>query len=165
MKRVVWALTTAALLNYGVLMWYMMFELTPATRGLKPLDLRMLGYSYDDVMTYFAALSFETAELLTGRVRMIDTSFPILLGAAGVGWIWMLSASRSMIIRLGTIALPIAYTVFDLIENELVGRILYGAIPSPEEVSMASTITVIKFACVALSFGALYFVMDSGDGE
>ena len=165
MSRIVWALTIAALINYGVLIWYMMFELAPATAGLKPLDLRIFGYSYEDVMAYLAALRFDTAQLLTGRIRIIDTSFPILFGAAGVGWIWSLSASRPTAVRLGAISLPIAYAIFDLIENALVGRILMGAMPSVELVSMASTMTIIKFICVALSFVALYFVLDSGDSE
>ena len=165
MSRIVWALTIAALINYGVLIWYMMFELAPATAGLKPLDLRILGYSHDEVLTYLAALRLDTAQLLTGRIRLIDTSFPILFGAAGVGWIWMQSTTRAMPVRLIAVSLPIAYTVLDLIENALVGRILMGAMPSVELVSMASTMTIIKFVCVALSFVALYFVLDSGDSE
>ena len=163
MSRIVWGLTIAAVLNYAVLMWYMIFELSPATGGLKPFDLRIFGYSHEDAMAYLAVLRFDTAALLTGPIRIIDTSFPILFGAAGAGWIWMLSASRGTIVRLLAVALPIAYTVFDLIENALVGRILLGAMPSVELVSMASTITMTKFACVGLSFAALYFVLDSGD--
>jgi len=159
MNRLIWAITIAAAANYAVLMYFMMFQIAPATGGLKPLDLRILGYSYEDVMAFLAALRFETVDLLVGLVRIIDTSFPILLGAAGVGWIWMMSASRSTIVRLAACAIPIAYAVFDLIENALVGQILRGAMPPVELVETASTITLLKFACVAASFVALYFVM------
>ena len=164
MNKIVWGLTIAAVLNYAVLIWYMMFELAPATAGLKPLDLRILGYSYDDVLTYLAALRFDTAELLTGRIRWIDTSFPILFGLAGAGWVWLVSASRSTPVRLIGVLFPIAYMIFDLIENALVGRILLGAIPPEDLVSTASLMTIIKFACVALSFGAL-FMLIGGEEE
>lgn len=161
MSKLVWGLTIAAVLNYAVLMWLMVFDLAPTSGGLKPLDIRVFGYSYDDVLTYLDALRFETAAMLTGPVRWLDTSFPVLFGLSGVGWIWMSSAKRSLPIRLIAMALPIAYAAIDLIENVYIGRILMGAFPSETLVSTASLLTISKFACVVLSFAALFLVLDN----
>ena len=161
MSKLVWGLTIAAVLNYAVLIWLMVFDLAPATGGLKPLDLRVFGYSYDEVLTYLDALRFESAALLTGPVRWIDTSFPVLFGLAGVGWIWISSKTRGWATRSIALAFPVAYAVTDLIENVYVGRILTGAFPSETLVSTASLLTMVKFACVVLSFAALFLVLDN----
>lgn len=161
MSKLVWGLTIAAVLNYAVLMWLMVFDLAPASGGLKPLDIRVFGYSYDEVLTYLDALRFETAAMLTGPVRWIDTSFPVLFALSGVGWIWMSSATRALPIRLVAMAFPIAYAAIDLIENVYIGRILLGAFPSEDLVSTASLLTICKFACVVLSFAALFLVLDN----
>lgn len=161
MSKLVWGLTIAAVLNYAVLIWLMVFDLAPATGGLKPLDLRVFGYSYDEVLVYLDALRFETAAMLTGPVRWIDTSFPVLFGMSGVGWIWLSSATRALPIRLVAMAFPIAYAAIDLIENVYIGRILMGAFPSETLVGTASLLTICKFACVVLSFAALFLVLDN----
>jgi hypothetical protein len=161
MSKLVWGLTIAAVLNYAVLIWLMVFDLAPASGGLKPLDIRVFGYSYDEVLTYLDALRFETAAMLTGPVRWIDTSFPVLFALSGVGWIWISSATRGLPIRLGAMVFPVAYGLFDLIENVYIGRILMGAFPSETLVSTASLLTISKFACVVLSFAALFLVLDN----
>jgi len=84
-----------------------------------------------------------------------------LFGLAGVGWIWISSKTRGWATRSIALAFPVAYAVTDLIENVYIGRILTGAFPSETLVSTASLLTMVKFACVVLSFAALFLVLDN----
>lgn len=158
MKRGVWALTIAAAINYAVLIWVGM----GAMRGQKPLDLYYFGYSYDDVMALLMRLDFESALYVAGTVRMIDTSFPILLGLALAGWIWIGAHGRSAVWRLAVLV-PLAYTAVDLYENQLIAQILTGMLPSPELVEWASLVTMVKFGLVGLSAIVLFGAASGGD--
>lgn len=143
MKRAVWALTIAAAANYALLIWYGMKVLG----GEKPLDLYILGYTHEQVMAFLAGLEPGVAQSLTTEVRMIDTSFPILLGAALAGWMLIAGAGRGLA-RIVAALVPIGYAFADLYENHLIANILMSAMPSVEQVTLASTMTIIKFAAI-----------------
>ena len=158
MKRGVWALSFAAAINYAVLVWVGM----DAMGGQKPLDLYYFGYSYDDVMALLMRLDFESALFMGNTVRMIDTGFPILLGLALAGWIWIGAQGRPSVWRLAVLV-PLAYTAADLYENQLIAQILTGMLPSPELVEQASRMTMVKFGLVALSAIALFAAASGGE--
>lgn len=143
MKRAVWALTFAAAANYALLVWYGMKVLD----GAKPLDLYVLGYSHEQVMTFLASLKPGVAMKLVNEVRLIDTSFPILLGFALAGWLWIASEGRGLLRPVAALV-PLVYAGVDLYENHLVAGILTSAMPSPDQVALASAMTIIKFASI-----------------
>lgn len=142
-------ITIAAVINYAVLVGVGIRKVIPQTHGLKPFDLRYFGYSYDEAMAYLSVLRFDTAELLLGPVRWLDTSFPALFTATLIGWGWGSSRWASRHIRILTVILPLGYLVLDYLENHLVAKIITGIMPTPEQVSLASSVTVGKFICVA----------------
>ncbi|MDG2340199.1 MAG: hypothetical protein P8L32_03260 [Paracoccaceae bacterium] len=142
-------ITIAAAVNYAALVGVGILKVIPKTQGLKPFDLRYFGYSYDDAMAYLSVLRFDTAELLLGPMRWLDTSFPALFTATLIGWGWSSSGWASRHIRVLTVVLPLGYLVLDYLENHLVAKIITGIMPTPEQVSMASSVTVGKFLFVA----------------
>lgn len=149
MKRAVWFFTLAAAANYAALIWAGVLTLG----GLKPLDLRITGYSYEDVLYYLSWLDLEAAQILTTTVRRLDTSFPILLGLALAGWLWQAVGQRRA--WRFVVLVPFAYIAADLYENHLVGEILAGILPSAELVARASLMTMLKWALLVLSFVGL----------
>ncbi|MDP7150804.1 MAG: hypothetical protein QGI08_13785 [Paracoccaceae bacterium] len=143
MKRAVWALTFAAAANYALLFWYGMRVLD----GQKQLDLYVLGYSHPQVMAFIAGLEPGMAQKLTTEVRLIDTSFPILLGLALVGW--TLIAGKGLgLVRVVAALIPLAYALVDLYENHLIAGILTSALPGVEQVALASAATITKFILI-----------------
>ncbi len=147
-------LTIVTAVNYAALIGVGVVKVMPATRGLKPFDLRYFGYSYEDALTYLTALTFDTAALLIGPVRWLDTSFPLLFAATLIGWGWLLAKQAPDHIKGLTVLLPLGYLSLDYVENHLVAKMISGALPSAEQVQMASSVTVGKFlfvvACVLL---------------
>lgn len=144
-------ITIAAIVNYVAMVGLGMWKVVPATRGLKPFDLRYFGYSYDDALAYLNVLRFDTAELLLGPIRWLDTSFPALFTATLIGWGWFIAGRASVAMRAITVALPLAYLILDYLENHLVAQIISGLLPTAEQVELASSVTVAKFVFVAAS--------------
>ncbi|MDG1431776.1 MAG: hypothetical protein P8L68_14605 [Paracoccaceae bacterium] len=142
-------LTIVTAVNYAALIGVGVIKVMPATGGLKPFDLRYFGYSYDDALTYLSALRFDTAELLLGPVRWLDTSFPLLFAATLIGWGWVLAARAPDHIKGLTVLLPLGYLSLDYVENHLVAKMISGALPSADQVQLASSVTVGKFLFVA----------------
>lgn len=144
MKRAVWALTFAAAANYALLIWYG----TQVLDGQKPLDLYVLGYSHEQVMAFIAGLEPGVVRALTTEVRLIDTGFPILFGLALVGWMLIAGAGRGLA-RVAAALIPMGFALADLYENHLIAGILTSAMPSADQVALASAMTIIKFVLVA----------------
>lgn len=144
--------------NYAALIGVGVVKVMPATQGLKPFDLRYFGYSYDDALTYLSVLRFDTAQLLLGPVRWLDTSFPLLFAMTLIGWGWTLSTQLPRFVRALTVLLPVAYLILDYLENHLVAKMIAGMLPTMESVQFASSVTIGKFAFVAGSVLVLAFL-------
>lgn len=159
MKVSVWIVTLLAVASYAALIWVGM----AAYAGQKPLELRVLGYSHSDVMQMLNALPIGAGEAILTDVRRLDTVFPVLLGLALSGWLWLASTGRGFALRLAALGVPAAYTAVDLYENALVARIIGGAFPSESLVAAASTATMVKFGLLALV--AVVLFLFAGDGK
>lgn len=153
-------LTFVTAVNYAALIGVGIFMVIPATQGLKPFDLRYFGYSYDDALTYLSVLRFETAQILLGPLRWLDTSFPLLFAATLIGWGLVLSDGMSKVVKSLAVVLPLGYLALDYLENHLVAKMIAGVLPTAGQVQTASSVTVAKFVFVAacvLVLGALAY--------
>ena len=85
-RKALIALTLATMVAYAVLIGLGSRYLFLGSEGLRPFDLRILGYTYADATTYIALLTPDQAALYVGPLRMLDTVFPILFGL-WMGWL------------------------------------------------------------------------------
>lgn len=139
-----WLLPLATALTYGLLVGWFGPQVQAAAGGLTPFDLRATGYDAEAARSFLTALTPEGLALYLGPVRVNDTAFPVLftltlcLPLRGWGWLWFLPA--------------LAYGLADLAENMAVAALLRtGPTVTDGMVAMASGLTMIKFAAVAIA--------------
>lgn len=159
MKRAIWILTIAAAVNYAVLIWFGV----GAIGWTKTLDFYVTGYSYEQAIALVSRWDFETALYMATTVRKLDTSFPVLMGLALAGWIWLGAQERGRYWRLLAV-IPLGYAGVDLYENSLIAQVLTGMMPTPELVSQASMMTLTKWVLFGLSLVALFFTTSDEEG-
>jgi len=127
--------------------------------GLPMLDLRMAGYSPDEVRFFIANITEAGRAAYLGPQRVLDTIMPIALTAA-LGlliyrmirrWSWQIGAVLALV--------PLVYFTFDMLENAQVAAILRARAVSDTMAEAASRFTVAKAealrAAVALALLAL----------
>ena len=138
-----------ALWAYLGLSWYVWTGLVPGAGGLLPFDLRVTGYSAEDVTAYLAALTPDASFLYRGRVAAMDTIFPIAFAL----WIASLGFNGWRIARIGAV-LALVYGGVDLLENATVARLLTTPmLVDPGLAARASLLTISKFAVLVVAAG------------
>ena len=145
------ALATAAV--HAALVWVGVVRAMREAGGLRPFDLRSLGYDHAAAEAYLAALTESGRALFLGPVAVLDTAYPVLLGALLAGLLWRLG-------RPWLAPLPFLYTAADLWENARV-RAMIAAGPegvTPEMVAGASAVTQGKYALLVMALALLWAV-------
>lgn len=155
------ALTLVTAVTYGVLVGVGAANLVLGAEGLKPFDLRILGYSLSEAEAYLALLGMSEVNLYTGFLRKIDTVFPLLFGL-WMGWcLWGLTRQIHPWSRVILLVVPASYTLMDLCENALVADLVRG-FQGPVDgdlVALASSYTISKFVTLFVAFGLLLAMM------
>ncbi|SHI81545.1 hypothetical protein [Wenxinia saemankumensis] len=148
MRALILAAGLAALGCFLVLVWVTVTGLMPDAGGLRPFDLRPLGYDLATATAYLQALSEEGRATFRTTLATWDTAFPVALTA----FLALLCLRRGG--RLGWLGALVAlvYGGVDLAENAAVLRLVEGPVPpDPLTVTGASVLTMAKFAALLLA--------------
>lgn len=140
-------------LNYAMMTFYSMPLLFGAAEGLWPFDLRIMGYSAQDAVAYGAAITDEGRQFYVTTQQRLDTFFPALLALT-----FMLTLYRLAPKFPALFLTPLAGALFDYYENAAVREILLSPNPDAGLVEMASLLTSLKFASIALSLLAILWL-------
>ena len=92
--------------------------------GLRPLDLRPLGYSGEEARAFLSAITDAGRAQYLGPQRLLDLIYPALLAITLVFGIFRFGGKMSMFWRLLLSVLPMLGAACDYVENELVAAML-----------------------------------------
>ncbi len=81
MPHIFWVFVAAMVVIWGLMNFGTAPRIEELSGGLRLLDMRFTGYSFDDARTYIAALGDEGTELYLNKQLRLDMVFPPLLGA------------------------------------------------------------------------------------
>ncbi|TIT75933.1 MAG: hypothetical protein E5W56_15400 [Mesorhizobium sp.] len=127
--------------------------------GLPSLDMRVTGFTPDEGMAWLTALGRRGGEIIiVWHFLTFDLLFPALLSLTLVSLIVAfgrrLSNFRAMPAQLQALAalvLVLPYTIADYAQNFAVARLLSDfQSANPDSLSFASSLTVTKFALLAI---------------
>lgn len=127
--------------------------------GLPSLDMRILGFTPDEGMAWLTALGRRGGEIiLVWHYLTFDLLFPALLSVTLVSLILAtgrrLKAFRVLPAQLQSIfalVLVLPYTLAHYVQNFAVARLLSDFLSAnPDSLSLASALTVTKFALFAI---------------
>ena len=134
-------LWAASLLWFAALAGFVELRLAP--EGATPLpDISLTGHSAEALAAWMAGMSETGRALVLGPYRLMDTVLPLLLAltlaVTGGRRHWWLGA------------MGLGYAAFDLAENAAIAAMLRAAPagPGPDQVALASTLTIAKWAMV-----------------
>jgi len=140
---VFWGMLGATLALYLVIVLWSLPIISNDANGLRPFDLRPMGYDREEARAFLSALGDIGLAQYAGVQRQLDTVYPYLLGATLTLAAWLLFSPRRAILP-GLLAVFGAFC--DLQENVAVADLLVlGANGIDEEVvSIASLFTTLK---------------------
>ena len=136
--------------NFAMMVFYSVPVLMSAADGLWPFDMRVTGYSYADTLAYLAALTESGKLFYLTTQSMLDTFFPALLALSLILTLYRRAPQWPALFLT-----PLAGALFDYYENAAVHEILRSNVPDPGLVEMASLLTGLKFASIAISLLAI----------
>jgi len=147
-------------LNYAMMLAYSIPELLSAADGLWPFDLRIMGYSVEDATQYVTTITDEGRLFYLEVQQMLDTFFPGLFALTLVITLYRLASHLPALYLF-----PIAGALFDYYENAAVAQILLTNAPDQGLVEMASLLTGLKFAAIAISLLAILWFWRKGKAD
>ena len=151
---VFWLLAAVSVAIYGAMMVLTVPVLLQEADGLKPFDFRPFGYSMSDVQAYLSVLSEEGVATYLGLQHQLDLIYPVVLAAMFVvGFRRWLGPIAGMVMSVVAIAGAIA----DYSENAVVTSLLTGP-ATPEQVTLASALTIFKSLVATVCFCALIWI-------
>ena len=144
MPRIFWVILAATLAAWLAMNLWTAPRIEAAAGGLRLLDMRFTGYSYDEVRDFVAALGDEGAALHLGAQYWLDMVFPPLLGAViFLFFRWLFPGIPGLVV--GTISLT--YVAADILENLAVAAILRAGVDglTPQMAATANQWTTVKW--------------------
>ncbi len=144
-------------LNYAMMLLYSMPKLFSAAGGLWPFDLRVMGYSVVEATQYVSAITPEGRLFYLEVQQMLDTFFPALLAISLMVTLYRLAPKLPVLYLF-----PVSGALFDYYENASVAQILLTNAPDKALVEMASLLTGLKFASIAISLLAILWFWRKG---
>ena len=154
LQKYVYGLTAV---NYAMMLFYSIPKLLKAADWQVMFDLRFYGYSTQDAINYLAELNGEERLFYIEVQQMLDTFFPALLALSLIITLYRLAPKLPALFLT-----PLAGALFDYYENATVRQILLSEFPDPALVEMASLLTSLKFASIALSLMAILWLWRRG---
>ena len=147
-------------LNYAAMLFYSMPKLLSAADGLWPFDLRITGYSVEDATLYVNTISNEGRLFYLEVQQMLDTYFPALFALTLMITLFRLAPKLPALYLF-----PATGALFDYYENAAVAQILLTNAPDQGLVEMASLLTGLKFAAIAISLLAILWFWRKGKAD
>jgi len=145
MLRVFWVILTAMLAAWLAMNLWSAPRIEELSGGLRLLDMRLTGYSFDEARAFIAAIGDEGAALYLGPQLWLEMIFPPLLGAVlFLSYRWLFPGLLGLII--GTVSLT--SIVVDYLENAALAAMLCAGADglSPEMAATANQWTTIKWS-------------------
>lgn len=154
MPRTFWVVLAAMLAAWlGMNLWSAP-RIEDLSGGLRLLDMRFTGYSFDEARDFLAAIGNEGRALYLGPQLWLDMLFPPLLGAVlFFTYRWLFPGPAGLII--GTLSLT--SVVLDYLENAALAAMLRAGADglTPELAATASQWTMAKWSVTLVGLVAL----------
>lgn len=152
-----WALLALTLAVYAAMLFWSFPAIRAEAGGLTALDLRVTGYDHGEVQAFLAALSEEGRALYAGWHGSLDAIAPGLLFATMAIALWALSEGWQRTTRIMLVVVAAIGMGADFFENMRIREMLIAGPEgvTPEMVSAASFLTVVKSASLLVSVVAL----------
>ena len=147
-------------LNYAMMLVYSGPKLLSAADGLWPFDARIMGYSLEDATRYVTTITPEGRLFYLEVQQMLDTFFPALFALSLMITLYRLAPKLPVLYLF-----PIVGALFDYYENAAVAQILLTNAPDQGLVEMASLLTGLKFAAIAISLLAILWFWRKGKAD
>jgi hypothetical protein len=154
----------ASLLVVSGLLWAMIFfgplaHLSRLAGGLKPFDIRPMGYSYDEARAFLDAIGEQGRAYYLNPELVIDTIYPPLYAISrGLALWWLTIPGRvrnrplPLSVRYALIAVPITMASLDVIENGCIATMIWTwPNLAPGLVTVSSLATQVKILLGALT--------------
>lgn len=153
-------IVVAALAASVLLFWYyhglVLNQMTDLSGGITMPDQLILGYGVEHIEALRGAMNADAIGQLNYVHKTAGLMFPLFFALASVLAIG-LTVPRGFL-RWGLWVLPLAFAVIDLLENNAIDALFTGAL-DPAAVTAASIMTVVRWALLFLSFGAIVFAL------
>ena len=121
MPRIFWPILLATLAAWLAMNLWSLPKIEELAGGLRLLDMRFTGYSFEDVQDFLAAIDDEGTALYLGPQFWLDMIFPPLLGAAlFMIYRWLFPGLPGLIIG----AVSLTYVATDFLENLAITALL-----------------------------------------
>lgn len=121
MPRIFWPVFAATLAAWLCMNLWSLPRIEEMADGLRLLDMRFTGYSFEDVRDFVAAIGAEGVALYLGPQMWLDMIFPPLLGAVlFMTNRWLFPGLPGLIIG----AVSLTYVVTDILENLAITAVL-----------------------------------------
>jgi hypothetical protein len=154
----------AALLVASGLLWAIMFfgplaHLSRLAAGLKPFDIKVTGYSYDDARAFLERIGDQGRAYYLNPELVVDAMYPPLYAISrGLALWWLTMPGRIRDARLplkfryALVAVPIIMASLDLFENGCIALMLWTwPVLSHRLVEVSSLATQVKIIAGALT--------------
>ncbi len=145
MPRIFWFILAAMLVAWLGMNFWSAPGIEELSGGLRLLDMRFKGYSFDEAKDFVAAIGDEGTALYLGAQLWLDMIFPPLLGAVlFLIYRWLFPGLPGLII--GTLSLT--SVVVDYLENAALVAMLRAGPDrlTPEVAATASQWTTVKWS-------------------
>lgn len=149
-----------AAVNYAMMLIFSIPKLLSAADGLWPFDLRIIGYSVEEATQYVTTITPEGRLFYLEVQQMLDTFFPALLAISLMLTLYRLAPKLPAMFLF-----PASGALFDYYENASVAQILLTDAPEQGLVEVASLLTGLKFASIAISLLAILWFWQKGKAD
>lgn len=159
--RLFWPLFVATLLHFAFINLFLVPPMMADSGGLRPLDVMLTGYSFDEAIAFLAATKESGGNAFADFHATHDMFFPALYGVTMALAIWSLDYGWSKTVRIILSSVPLAATVIDYVENARIIELLKmeTAGISVTMVEICSQLTTTKYLLVAISLGIIFAIL------
>ena len=154
MPRIFWAILAATLAAWLSMNLWTVPRIEETADGLRLLDMRFTGYSYEDVQEFVAAIGQDGTALYLGAQYWLDMIFPPLLGAViFLFFRWLFPGFPGLVIGI----VSLTYVAADILENLAVAAILHAGADglTPEMAATANQWTTTKWGLALIGLAML----------
>ena len=154
MPRIFWVILAAMLTAWLAMNLWTAPRIEEMAGGLRLLDMRFTGYSYEEVQEFVSALGEEGAALHLGAQYWLDMVFPPLLGAViFLFFRWLFPGFPGLVIGISSLA----YVAADILENLAVAAILRAGVNglTPQMAATANQFTTAKWGLALIGVAML----------
>lgn len=154
MPRMFWAILAATLAAWLSMNLWTVPRIEETAGGLRLLDMRFTGYTYEDAQEFVAAIGDEGTALYLGAQYWLDMVFPPFLGSViFLFFRWLFPGFPGLIIGI----VSLTYVAADILENLAVAAILHAGMDglTPEMAATANQWTTIKWGLALVGLAML----------